>query len=147
MLQSYLALEFFLKNYAGKAGLEAKEAGRAAFLLSQSANAVAPTNFLLGNPQALKRAGRDKRQEPAGRLPEFPRRRYEADPFRHRSTAVVQVGENLAVTPGHVVLRTRCSSAAVFAANGGSPAAAYLGHSVDYQQILRLRPRAGRSLV
>ena len=32
LLKSYLALDSSLKNYAGKAGLEAKEAGRAAFL-------------------------------------------------------------------------------------------------------------------
>ena len=44
MLQGYMAWSQSLQNFAEKAGFEAKEAGRAKFLLSRSASA-APTNF------------------------------------------------------------------------------------------------------
>jgi len=87
MLQSYLALDSSLKNYAGKAGLEAKEAGRTAFLLSQVSDAVAPTNFLLGNPHALKRAVETNGKSLLDGFQNFLGDVTRADPFRHRSTA------------------------------------------------------------
>ena len=56
MLQGYMAWSQSLQNFAEKAGFEAKEAGRAKFLLSQISEALAPTNFLFSNPAAIKAA-------------------------------------------------------------------------------------------
>ena len=107
MLQSYLALDSSLKNYAGKAGLEAKEAGRAAFLLSQVSDAVAPTNFLLGNPQALKRAVETNGKSLLDGFQNFLGDVTEGRPIPSQVDGrSFKVGENLAVTSGHVVLRT-----------------------------------------
>jgi polyhydroxyalkanoate synthase subunit PhaC len=56
LLQGYMAWSQSLQNFALKAGLEPKETGRARFLLSQISEALAPTNFLMSNPAALKAA-------------------------------------------------------------------------------------------
>jgi polyhydroxyalkanoate synthase len=107
MLQSYLALDSSLKNYAGKAGLEAKEAGRATFLLSQVSDALAPTNFLLGNPVALKRAVETNGKSLLEGFQNFLGDVVEGRPIPSQVDGrSFKVGENLAVTPGHVVLRT-----------------------------------------
>jgi len=56
MLQGYMAWSQSLQNFAEKAGFEAKETGRAKFLLSQISEALAPTNFLFSNPAAIRAA-------------------------------------------------------------------------------------------
>src|SRR5258708_29423500 len=56
LLQGYMAWSQSLQNFAEKAGLEAKEAARAKFLLSQISEALAPPNFLFRNPVAIKAA-------------------------------------------------------------------------------------------
>jgi len=63
-------------------------------------------NFLLGNPQALKRAVETKRKSLLDGFQNFLGDVTRADPFRHSRRRSFKVGENLAVTPGHVVLRT-----------------------------------------
>ncbi|HMO44905.1 MAG TPA: alpha/beta fold hydrolase [Rubrivivax sp.] len=105
--QGHQAFSQALQNYADRSGLEGKEAGRARFLMSQVSDALAPTNFLLGNPAALKRAldtggkslldgGRNFLQDARARRP-VPLQ-VDSRPFK--------VGDNLAATPGDVVLRT-----------------------------------------
>jgi polyhydroxyalkanoate synthase subunit PhaC len=54
MLHGYMGWSQSLQNFAEKAGFEAKETGRAKFLLSQISEALAPTNFLFSNPTAIK---------------------------------------------------------------------------------------------
>lgn len=107
LLQGYLAGFDSLKSYAATAGLEAKEAERAGFLLSQVGNAFAPTNFLAGNPAALKRVidtgGKSLVRGVSNLLDDISKGRplpaqVDERPFK--------VGQNLAATPGHVVLRT-----------------------------------------
>jgi polyhydroxyalkanoate synthase subunit PhaC len=106
LLQGYMAWSQSLQNYADTAGLDTKETGRAKFLLSQISEALAPTNFLFGNPTALKAAIDSKGKtlldgyqnflaDAAARKP-VPSQ-VDARPFK--------VGENLAVTPGDVVMR------------------------------------------
>ena len=107
LLQAYFAWSRSLQNYAGCAGLEPKEAGRAKFLLSQVSEAFAPTNFLLGNPAALKRAlesgGKSLIDGYYNWLSDVTARRPVPSQV---DTRPFKIGENLATTPGEVVLRT-----------------------------------------
>lgn len=106
-LHVYRALERELKSLPDEVSVDEHEADRARFLLSLMADAVAPTNLLVGNPAALRRAretrGRsliagarnfvdDLRHN--GRMPSM----VDAEPFR--------VGETTALSPGAVVHRT-----------------------------------------
>jgi polyhydroxyalkanoate synthase len=106
-LQAYLALTDAMKGYATTAGLAEKEAERAGFLMSQISDAIAPTNFLLGNPAALKRAidtgGRSLLKGAQNLLADIRKGRPVPSQVDERP---FKVGENLAVTPGSVVLRT-----------------------------------------
>jgi polyhydroxyalkanoate synthase len=105
-LQGYLAWRNSARAFVDKAGLEAMTAARAQFLLSLVTEALAPTNFLLGNPAALKRAldtggvsllrGLQNMASDLainGGMPSMVDR------------SAFQVGKNLAVTPGAVVFR------------------------------------------
>jgi polyhydroxyalkanoate synthase len=78
LLQGYLALRHSMAKYATDSNLDE----RAHFLLDQVGDALAPSNFLLANPAALRR------------LKET------------RGLSLARGTENLAVTPGSVVLRT-----------------------------------------
>lgn len=106
-LQAHLALTDAMKGYAANAGLGDKEAERAGFLMSQISDAIAPTNFLLGNPAALKRAidtgGRSLLKGAQNLLADIRKGRPVPSQVDERP---FKVGENLAVTPGSVVLRT-----------------------------------------
>lgn len=107
LLKSYTAWSQALLNYADQAGLEPKEAGRAKFLLMQVTEALAPTNFLLGNPAALKRTIDSGGQNLVGGFKNFLGDARARRPVPSQvDTRPFKVGENLATTPGDVVLRT-----------------------------------------
>src|SRR5215470_18708133 len=55
-LQGYLACRQSLKTLVDRAGLDAANTARAQFVTSLLTEALAPTNSLLGNPAALKKA-------------------------------------------------------------------------------------------
>lgn len=107
MLQGYLAWSQSLQNYADKLGLSPKETGRARFLLSQISEALAPTNFLLGNPVALKAAiesgGKSLLDGYQNFLTDAAARKPVPSQVDQRP---FKVGKNLAVTRGDVVMRT-----------------------------------------
>lgn len=103
LLQGYLAWRSSLKGFADQAGLSEKER----FLLDQVIEAGAPTNYLLGNPAALRTAVETKggslvkgAKNLAGDI-----RKRRPIPSQVDESAF-SVGENLAVSPGSVVLRT-----------------------------------------
>jgi polyhydroxyalkanoate synthase subunit PhaC len=105
-LQGYLAWRNSARAFVDKAGLEAMTAARAQFLLSLLTEALAPTNFLLGNPAALKRALDTGGvsllrglQNMAGDLAVNGGMPSMVD------RSAFQVGKNLAVTRGAVVFR------------------------------------------
>jgi poly[(R)-3-hydroxyalkanoate] polymerase subunit PhaC len=105
-LQGYLAWRHSLDGLVDAAGLPAPTAARAHFVVSLLTEAVAPTNFLLGNPAALKKAletgggslGRGLRNllrdmATNGGMP------------AQVDKSAFQVGKNLALSPGAVVFR------------------------------------------
>ena len=105
-LQAYLAWRNSARAFVDKAGLPTITAARAQFLLSLVTEAAAPTNFLLGNPAAVKRAidtgGASLLRGPQnlagdlainGGMPSMV------------DCSAFQVGRNLAPSPGAVVFR------------------------------------------
>ncbi|WP_133648724.1 alpha/beta fold hydrolase [Paraburkholderia flava] len=103
LLQSYLALRKSMTDYAQISQLDE----RAQFLLSQIGDAVAPSNFLLGNPKALRRAretnGMSLLRGAGNLLGDIRQRRPIPSQVDEKA---FEVGGNLAMTPGSVVLRT-----------------------------------------
>jgi polyhydroxyalkanoate synthase len=107
LLQGHLALDRALRRYASQSGSEGRQAERAQFLLGLLGDALAPTNFLLGNPAALRKAW-----ETRGRSLLHGARNLLGDVAARRPIPAqvdgssFEVGGNLACTPGSVVLRT-----------------------------------------
>jgi polyhydroxyalkanoate synthase len=108
LMQSYLALGDALTGLPRELDLDAKSQERGRLALSLLADALAPTNTLLGNPAAVKRAF-----ETGGRSLARGVRNFARDVVDNRgmpaqiARGAFRVGENLAVTPGEVVLRTQ----------------------------------------
>jgi polyhydroxyalkanoate synthase len=107
LAQSYLATRASLLSSVDELGLDAKSADRARFAISQLTEASAPTNALLGNPAALKRAASTR-----GRSLVDGGRHFLND-LRHNGgmpsqvdTRPFRVGETVATTPGAAIHRT-----------------------------------------
>lgn len=106
LAQSYLASCACILRSVDELGLDPKSTERARFALSQLVEAMAPTNNLLGNPAALKKAWRTRgRSLLDGAI-------HMADDVRHNGgmpsqvdSGPFRVGETVAVTPGAVVHR------------------------------------------
>ncbi|HEV2666418.1 MAG TPA: class II poly(R)-hydroxyalkanoic acid synthase, partial [Blastocatellia bacterium] len=105
-LQGYLAWRDSLNSFVDRAGFDATNIARARFVLSLLTEAVAPTNFLPGNPAALK-----KMMETGGASLARGLQNLLQDiatngglPAQVDKSAF-QVGKNLATTPGAVVFR------------------------------------------
>jgi polyhydroxyalkanoate synthase len=105
--QSYVVSRSTTLDSVDSLGLDEKSAGRAKFALSQLTEAAAPTNTLLGNPAALKRARSTKGRSLVDGT------RHMLYDVRHNGgmpsqvdTRPFRVGETIAVTPGAVVYRT-----------------------------------------
>lgn len=85
-------------------GMSNKDKRRAAFWWRKWLNAVAPTNFLLSNPVALRLAAETNGKSLAEGMRNF-FDDLEAGTIRMTSTDEFEVGKNLATTPGKVVFR------------------------------------------
>jgi polyhydroxyalkanoate synthase len=106
LLQGYLAWARFADDLVAVAALDEHETRKAEFAMQMVVDALAPTNFLLGNPAALKKAfdtgaaslvrGMRNFLDDVRSNDGFPRQ-VDLTPFK--------VGENLAATPGEVVFR------------------------------------------
>jgi len=104
--QAYLAWSQALRDLPGAAGLEDGDAEKASFALGLTADALAPTNFFLGNPTALRKATETKGASAVAGLTNF------VDDVvdnggrpRQVDSSTFEVGANLACTPGTVVFR------------------------------------------
>lgn len=105
-LQSYLAWSASLGNFVARSSLDAGSKARAHFVVSALTDAFAPTNTLLGNPDALRKTIETRG---ANLIAGF--KNYVGDlvandglPSQVKKTAF-KPGENLAVSPGEVVFR------------------------------------------
>lgn len=103
----YLAGDEALDRVVDRVGLDPKSAARARFATMQISAAVAPTNTLLGNPAAIKRAVATRGRSIVDGV------RHLAHDIRTNGGMPSQVdtrpfviGENVACTPGAVVHRT-----------------------------------------
>ena len=104
--QSYRLMERFVDDLLEVAELEEPWAGKARFALKGMVDALAPTNFLAGNPAALKRAF-----DTGGLSLARGARNFVTDLTtngglpRKVDRSAFTLGKNLAVTPGKVVFR------------------------------------------
>jgi len=107
LAQSYLAWGNALYRFLDEAKIGDRDAERARFLVSLLVDALAPTNWLAGNPTALK-----KLVETGGASLLHGYENFVRDVVRNGGmpaqvdTRTFAVGKNLATTPGSVVLRT-----------------------------------------
>ncbi len=108
LMQGYLAVRAGVQRVVDEVHLDPKSRERGRFAVSLVTEALAPTNHLLGNPAALKRA-----LETRGRSL-LEGARHFAEDLRENGGMPAQVdrrpfrvGENLAVTPGQVVFRSQ----------------------------------------
>ncbi|OIP11051.1 MAG: alpha/beta hydrolase [Betaproteobacteria bacterium CG2_30_68_42] len=85
-------------------GLSGRERRRAAFWWREWLNAMAPTNFLWLNPEAMRKAAETRGESLARGLQNF-LADLQAGTVRMTDPEDFRVGENLATTPGAVVYR------------------------------------------
>jgi polyhydroxyalkanoate synthase len=106
LCQSYLVFRRLAENIVAAGELDQATRAKAEFAVSFLADALAPTNLLLTNPAALKRAF-----DTGGRSVLVGARNF-LDDLRHNGgrprqvdTSPFQLGENIAATPSKVVFR------------------------------------------
>lgn len=104
--QAYLAWSRCMRDLPIAAGMEGPEARKAGFAVDQLVDLLAPTNFLWGNPAALRKAVETRGTSVLDGL------RNMADDVagnhgrpRQVDGSAFEVGGNLACTPGRVVFR------------------------------------------
>ncbi|TMK53626.1 MAG: alpha/beta fold hydrolase [Actinobacteria bacterium] len=104
--QAYLAWAHFVHELVTTAGLDRKDADKAAFGLGLLVDALAPTNFLLSNPTALRKAQETKGLSLLKGLRNFIDDALHNDGMpRQFDQHAYAVGRNLGMTPGKVVYR------------------------------------------
>jgi polyhydroxyalkanoate synthase len=104
--QAYLAWAEWMRETAGASGLDGADADKAAFAVELLIDAMAPTNFLWGNPAALRKATETGGRSVLDGLENFLDDVVDngARP-RQVDGSAFEVGRNLACTPGKVVFR------------------------------------------
>jgi polyhydroxyalkanoate synthase subunit PhaC len=108
LLQGHLLRERLAAELVEASGLRAEQSAKARLASQVIVDALAPTNFLLGNPVALKRAFETGGWSVVRGMTNF------LDDLRTRKgmpkqvdTSAFEVGKNLAVTPGKVVFQNQ----------------------------------------
>ncbi|MFN2557768.1 MAG: PHA/PHB synthase family protein [Nitriliruptorales bacterium] len=105
-LQRYLVASRLLRDLVDAADLDGTNRGKAEFVIEMLVNAAAPTNLLLTNPTALKRAFETGGQSVARGLANFVYDLlHNGGRPRQVDRSAFTVGEDLAATPGKVVFR------------------------------------------
>ncbi|WP_374580744.1 PHA/PHB synthase family protein [Pseudoduganella sp.] len=105
LMQQYLGLTRTLERQVyDTPGVDERDARSAAFWLRHWCNAVAPSNFLFTNPQALRRAFDSGGASLRAGFQEYLRDLLAGD-LRMVDRARFELGRDLAATPGRVVMR------------------------------------------
>lgn len=105
-LQSYLAWQQSLNGFINEAELDKKDADRARYIFSLYADAVAPTNTLLGNPAALKKLNETGGVSLVSGLTHLLEDLTKNGGMPSQvDMKAFQVGKDLATTPGVVVFK------------------------------------------
>jgi len=107
--QSYLLSARYFQNVAqGVDGLDTKTAQKVDFYTRQFVDAMSPTNFLMTNPEVLRRTaesgGENLLKGLSNLLADLERGRGQLR-IRMTDDSKFKVGENIAVTPGQVVFQ------------------------------------------
>jgi len=103
----YLTFTHHIQNMLYQTpGLSSRDRRRAAFWWRKWLNAMAPTNFLLTNPVAMRKAAESNGESLIRGMRNF-LGDLQAGNIRMTRSDDFKVGENLATTPGKVVLRNR----------------------------------------
>ena len=106
LLQGHLLRERLAAELVEAAGLRAEQSAKARLASQVIVDALAPSNFLLGNPVALKRAFETGGMSVVrGMANFFEDLRTRKGMPRQVDTSAFQVGKNLAATPGKVVFK------------------------------------------
>lgn len=107
LAQSWVAWSAVLNEWVEAMGFEGEELDRARFVAALAVDSLAPPNFLLGNPAALRKAFASRGASLATGLKHF------VDDLRHNhgmpsqvDKSAFKVGGNLASTPGAVIHRS-----------------------------------------
>jgi poly[(R)-3-hydroxyalkanoate] polymerase subunit PhaC len=107
LMQAYLVECAALERLVDAVDLDRKSRERARFAMTLLTQSLAPTNTLLGNPAALKRAWQTRGHSLlAGARNALRDLRHNGAMPSMVDTRPFSVGTNLAVTPGHVVHRS-----------------------------------------
>src|ERR1700730_18868266 len=119
--QAYLSFTGSMDRLVDEAEKSGKDPGKARFAVTLLTSAVAPTNFLLGNPAAIKRT-----LETGGLNLTRGVRNWAGD-LRHNGgmpsmadAQALQVGRDLALTPGAVVERDEVAKLIQYTPSTGS---------------------------
>lgn len=105
--ESYLAITHRIEDMLfGTPGLSDKERRRAAFWMREWLNAVAPTNFFLTNPVAVRKFIETNGESLKAGF-KYLMRDIKAKNIRMVEADAFTIGKDLATTPGRVVLRNR----------------------------------------
>jgi len=108
--QSYLLTANWLqKTVAGIPGMDAKVQGRAVFYAKQFADAIAPTNFVLSNPEVLRETLRSNGENLVRGLDNLltDLERGEGELSIRQTTDTFVIGRDVAITPGKVIFRNQ----------------------------------------
>ncbi len=107
LMRGWLALNSTVTEWVQSMGFEGNELERARFVAALATDAVAPSNFLLGNPAALRKARESRGASLLAGLGNL------VNDLRHNhgmpsqvDKSAFTVGENLAATPGAVIHRS-----------------------------------------
>ncbi|MFL5238621.1 MAG: class I poly(R)-hydroxyalkanoic acid synthase [Rhizomicrobium sp.] len=106
--QSYLLTANWMQNTVAQVnGIDEKQRKRIAFYTKQFADAIAPTNFVLTNPEVLRSTLQSNGENLVNGLQNLLEdiERGGGDVAIRQSTDAFKVGENIAQTPGKVVFR------------------------------------------
>jgi len=106
LARSWLAWQGTVNDWVEAAGFEGEDLDRARFVAALITDALAPTNFLVGNPAALRKAFQTRGSSlVAGAKNLIHDIRFNNGMPSQVDKSAFKVGDNLAVTPGSVIHR------------------------------------------